>query len=116
AGYPTLYNFFNNASLALDNLSVFDWIESRIPGGHASAMGQLLDVAYTIEYGADTAVQSSLNLIYLLAFQSVPGDFRLFGRSNERYHLKGGNEGLPRAVASALPSGSIQSGTSLTQI
>ena len=27
-------------------LSVHDWIESRVPGGHASPLGQLLDVAY----------------------------------------------------------------------
>ena len=44
-------------------------------------MGQLLDVAYDIEYGARTTEQSSLNLIYLLAYQSTPGNFRMFGRS-----------------------------------
>jgi hypothetical protein len=32
-------------------------------------MGQLLDVAYNIEYGNVSTVQSSLNLIYLLGFQ-----------------------------------------------
>jgi monoamine oxidase len=104
AGYPTLYNSFTTAGAALGSMSVFDWIESRVPGGHSSAMGQLLDVAYNIEYGADTAVQSALNLIYLLGFQPDPGNFRMFGRSDERYHLAGGNEQLPRAIASELPS------------
>ena len=47
-------------------------------------MGKLLDVAYNIEYGAETLVQSSLNLIYLLAYQPDPGNFRMFGRSDER--------------------------------
>ena len=38
-------------------MSIYDWIESRVPGGHRSQFGQLLDVAYTIEYGADTSDQ-----------------------------------------------------------
>jgi monoamine oxidase len=116
AGYPTLYNYFTSAGAALDHLSVYDWIESRVPGGHASPMGQLLDVAYNIEYGANTDAQSALNLIYLLGFQSNPGNFSMFGRSDERYHLAGGNEQLPRAIAAALPSGSVQTGTALTTI
>jgi monoamine oxidase len=40
----------------------------------------------------------------------------MFGRSDERFHLAGGNEGLPRAIAESLPAGSIQTGTSLTAI
>ena len=54
AGYPTQYNAYTAEGQALDAMSVYDWIESRVPGGHASPMGQLLDAAYSIEYGADT--------------------------------------------------------------
>src|SRR5262249_41047291 len=107
AGFPTLWNNFTPAGAALDNLNVYDWIESRVPGAHQSSMGQLLDVAYNIEYGTDTILQSSLNLIYLIGYQPIPGNFRLFGRSDERYHLAGGNERLPCAIAAALPQASI---------
>ncbi len=116
AGYPTLYNSFTSAGLRLDNTSIYDWIETRVPGGHRSPMGQLLDVAYNIEYGADTAIQSSLNLIYLLAYQPIPGNFRMFGRSDERYHMSGGNEQLPRAIAQSLAPGAIQTRAALTAI
>ena len=116
APFPTLYNSFTSAGFALDHLSLFDWIETRVPGGHTSNMGQLLDVAYNIEFGNVTTEQSSLNLIYLLGFQPVPGEFRIFGTSNERYHLIGGNERLPKAMALALPAGSIQLNTALTGI
>ncbi len=116
AGYPTLYNAFSPAGYELDHRSVYDWIESRVPGGHRSPMGQLLDVAYNIEYGGETAVQSSLNLIYLLGFQPAPGNFRIFGRSDERYHLAGGNERLPVAIAAALPPGSVQTNSALRSI
>jgi monoamine oxidase len=79
-------------------------------------MGQLLDVAYNIEYGGETTDQSALNLIYLLAYQPIPGNFRMFGRSDERYHLRGGNDQLPRSIAEALPASSLRTGTALTAI
>src|SRR5882672_1842245 len=116
ASYPTLYNQFTQAGRDLDHMSLYDWIESRVPGGHASNMGQLLDVAYNIEYGNVTTQQSSLNLVYLLGFSPVPGNFSIFGASDERYHLVGGNERLPQAVAAALTAGTVQLNTALTGI
>jgi len=116
APFPTLYNSFTAGGLALDHLNLSDWIDQNVPGGHTSNMGQLLDVAYNIEFGANTNLQSSLNLIYLLAFQPVPGNFRIFGTSDERYHLTGGNQRLPQAIADSLPVGSVQLNTGLTAI
>ena len=34
-------------------MSVVDWIEESVPGGMGSRLGQLLDVTYNIEYGAE---------------------------------------------------------------
>jgi monoamine oxidase len=116
AGYPTLWNSSNDAGRALDHMSLYDWIESRVPGGHTSPMGQLLDVAYNIEYGDVTQVQSSLNLVYLLGFQANPGNFSIFGLSDERYHIVGGNERLPRAIAAALATGTVQLNTAMTAV
>jgi monoamine oxidase len=116
ASYPTLYNQFTQAGWDLDHMSLYDWIESRVPGGHSSSMGRLLDVAYNIEYGNVTTQQSSLNLVYLLGFSPVPGNFSIFGASNERYHLVGGNEVLPQAVHAALAGGTVQLNTALTGI
>jgi monoamine oxidase len=97
-------------------MSLFDWIESRVPGGHSSPMGKLLDVAYNEEYGAETNVQSSLNIVYLLGFQPSPGNFSIFGASDERFHIVGGNERLPQAIASALAPGSVLTGWRMTAI
>ena len=116
AGYPTHYNAYTQAGWDLDHMSLYDWIESRVPGGHISNMGQLLDVAYNIEYGNVTTQQSSLNIVYLLGFSPVPGNFSIFGASDERYHLVGGNERLPQAVAAALTAGTVQLNTALTGI
>ena len=110
ASYPTLYSSYTAAGYALDQMSVYDWIESRVPGGHGSDFGKLLDIAYNIEYGAETNVQSSLNLVYLLGYQASPGNFSMFGLSDERYHMVGGNQQLPTAIASWLGDKAVQTG------
>jgi monoamine oxidase len=105
APFPTLYNSFTEAGLDLDHMSLYQWIETRVPGGHRSRMGQLLDVAYNIEYGNVTTEQSALNIVYLL-FNT--DQFTVFGASDERFHIMGGNERLPKAIAASLPSGSVK--------
>src|SRR5947209_15601938 len=102
ASYPTTYLINRPDGIALDNISVYDWIERNVPGGHGSPMGQLLDVAYNIEYGAETNIQSSLNLVYLLGFNEKPGNFAIFGASNEKYHIVDGNQQLPEMIAANL--------------
>lgn len=116
AGYPTLYNDYTAAGRALDRMSVREWIASRVPGGHGSPLGKVLDVAYAIEYGADTHLQSALNLLYLLAYQPRPIAFASFGESDERYHIHGGNQQLPKAIAQSLPSGAVQKGYKLVKL
>ena len=114
AGYPTLYNFNKPAGYDLDHLSVYDWIETRVPGGHGSAFGRLLDVAYNEEYGAETNIQASLNLVYLLAYQPSPKGFAIFGVSDEQYHIAGGNQQLPERIAAALPD--VRTGMRMTAV
>ena len=105
APFPTLFDDFTASGEILSGTSVYDWIESRVPGGHTSPLGQILDAAYNIEYGADTTDQSALNLIYLLAFQPAPVAFSAFGESDERFHIRGGNQQLPAAIADHLGIG-----------
>ena len=116
ASYPTTYFVHTDAGIALDRMSVYEWIESRVPGGHASPFGQVLDVAYKIEYGAETDDQSALNLVYLLGYKSVPGNYMVFGASNERYHIVGGNALLPLAIRDALGPGTVKTAWRLESI
>lgn len=115
AGYPTRYDDFTPAGAELDHMSVYDWIESRVPGGHGSALGQLLDVAYNIEYGAETPRQASLNLLYLLGFQPDEDHLAVFGESDERFHIRGGNQRLPEAIADDLGD-SVRTGQRLCRL
>jgi monoamine oxidase len=114
ASYPTLWDNYTQRGYDLDHMSVTDYIKAYVPGGTASKLGQLLDVAYNIEYGAECTVQSSLNMLYLLAY-SGQGQLRIFGPSNEKYHVRGGNDQIPRLLADQLP-GQIHLGKAMSSI
>ncbi len=114
AGYPTTFDSSTQRGRELDRMSIVDWIEESVPGGMGSRLGQLLDVAYNIEYGAESSVQSSLNLLYLLGFAGQ-GQLRLFGKSNEKYHVRGGNDQIPARLGAALAA-QITTGAELIAI
>jgi len=114
ASYPTLYTSFTPRGFQLDHMSIAEWIDASIPGGRASRLGQLLETAYVIEYGAEAAEQSALNLIYLLGY-SGQGQLRIFGPSNEKYRVRGGNDQVAARLAAAL-SGQIVTGAPLVAI
>jgi monoamine oxidase len=115
ASYPTLWNNFTPRGFELDHMSIIDWLDETVPnGGSKSNLGRVLDIAYNIEYGAESSEQSSLNLLYLLAYIGQ-GQFRVFGPSNEKYHVSGGNEQIVTRLGQALGS-QISVGTALTAI
>ncbi|MEU9235943.1 flavin monoamine oxidase family protein [Streptomyces subrutilus] len=110
------WNSTTPAGTALDTMSLYQWIETRVPGGHTSRLGRFIDVAYTVEYGADTVDQSALALVLLMGYQPNPGHFNVWGLSNERYHVVGGNDRLPHAIFQALPAGSVLMGRELLAV
>jgi monoamine oxidase len=123
ASYPTLYNNSTPRGRVLDQMSITDYIEAYVPAsskgydvgpGMQSKLGQLLDVAYNIEYGAECTVQSSLNMLYLLAYRGQ-GQLRIFGPSNEKYHVRGGNDQITQVLAGVLAD-QIAYGMELTAI
>jgi monoamine oxidase len=100
----------------LNRMSVYDWIESRVPGGHASPLGALLDTAYYIELNSDTREQSALNLVYLLGYQPRWNELHMFGASDEKYHVRGGNQQIPLAISRFLPPRTVRTGMRMEAI
>jgi monoamine oxidase len=113
AGYPTTYLSSTARGRQLDQTSVAAYIDQVVPGGRGSPFGQLLDVAYNIEYGADTDQQSALNLLYLLGYSSPA--FDIFGESDERYKVAGGNDRVVSGLAAQVGS-QVTTGAELTAI
>ena len=111
APFPTLYNRYTPRGVQLDRMSIADWINESVPGGLQSRFGQLLDVAYNIEYGAETSRQSALNLLYLLGYSRLD-PLSLFGESDEKYHIHGGNDQVVSQLVAQLGS-QIVPGTAL---
>ena len=58
AGYPTTYSHFTEAGYRLDHLSVYDWIEQYVEGGHDAPLGIMLDTACNGYFGLDSQAQS----------------------------------------------------------
>lgn len=108
AGYPTTYNHYTATGHRLDHMSIYEWIEQYVPGGHAVPFGQLLDITYAGLYGVETKLQSALNLVYLLGSQPSVGHLNLAGSVQGRVKIAGGNQRLPAAIAHCLPDESIK--------
>jgi monoamine oxidase len=91
---------------ALDRMSITQWLDAQGAGGW---LRKLIEVAYTTEMGLDCERQSALNLITFLS----PGteQFRIFGDSDERFHVRGGNDrivqGLGRTLDDAIETGTV---------
>lgn len=114
AGYPTTFDSFTARGFELDHMSIADYLEETVPGGLGSKLGQLLDVAYNTEYGAETSDQSALNFLYLIGFTRQT-ELQLFGESDERFHVRGGNDLISDRLAERL-SGQITLGSQLVAV
>ncbi|WP_284036720.1 NAD(P)/FAD-dependent oxidoreductase [Neobacillus sp. 114] len=113
-GETTLYNHYTKRGYELDHLSVVDYINEIVPGGIQSKFGKLLEVAYTVENGADASLQSALNLLYMLGF-AQKDHFHIYGDSDESFHIRGGNDQLPTLLAENL-TGQIEFNSPLIKI
>ena len=99
-GAPTASNF-TPAERALDIMSLRQWLEAR---NAPPLIKKLLNVAYAIEYGLETDKISCLSFL-LFAKASRQSKLRLWGNfSDERYHVVGGNQQIPDAIAARLPN------------
>lgn len=104
------YTTFDEPTAAIDNLSITEYLET-IPT--STTLRQMLEVAYNAFYGLDANEQSSLNLIYVIGTE--PNTFELYGSSDERYRIIGGNSQIINGLANLL-QGSIETSTVLEAI
>ncbi len=86
------------AEAKFDRISISEYLRSRHVSGW---LKKLLEVAYLTEYGLECDQQSSLNLLYLIATEINDSKFELFGESDERYKISGGNDQLAQALFEA---------------
>ncbi len=104
--WPEEITYNDGADLArdVDALSVSDWFDRN---GVDGWLRRLLDVAYTTEMGLECAEQTALNLLTFIGHE--PGSFEIFGESDERYHVRGGNDLVVKGLAQRL-DGAVNTG------
>jgi monoamine oxidase len=110
-GAPTVSYKAPANGRALVTLTLAEWLEGL---GAPAWFRRLLEVAYVTEYGLEAAEQSALNLLLLMG--PPPTDFRAFGDSDERYHVRGGNDLLVRGLVDRVGEQAIQTGAVLEAI
>jgi monoamine oxidase len=98
------------AAVALDRMSITQWLDGA---GASGWFRRLIDVAYTTEYGLPPDRQSALN--FLLLIDPEPEPFRIFGVSDERYHVHEGNDLIVRTLGERLGD-AIETNTVLESI
>ncbi len=99
-----------NGAQALDRLSIAEWLDRA---GVSGWMRSLLEIGYTTEYGMEADRQSALN--FLLMIDPEPDPFRIYGDSDERFHVRGGNDLVVSTLAKALQS-RIETGSVLEAV
>lgn len=82
---------------ALDRESMTAWLDRQ---GASGWLRRLIEVAYTTEMGLECTEQSALNFLTFID----PGTeaFRIFADSDERFHVRGGNDLIVQALGRKL--------------
>ena len=105
---PTYRN--PSGAQSLDRITIAAWLDGV---GASGWIRELLDVAFTSEYGMALDEQSALNMLTML---TVRGDsLEMYGASDERFHVHEGNDTIPLTLARYLGD-AIETGTVLESV
>jgi len=122
APWPTTYDKHTAWGWRWDHTPAPEWIDANIPGGLDSDFGKLCVSVLLDEYGGPVGEQSALNLVYLLGMDgSAPsghqpkGSPQLSG-TDEKWHIRGGNDQLISGLIDRLPPGTVHLGERLTAV
>ena len=91
----------NRAARSLDAISMAQWIDKYVPGGRTSRFGRLLANAFAEEFAVEVGQLSAINLVLALA-PSPRNAFAAYAASDQRYHVRGGNDQVAHRMAGLL--------------
>lgn len=91
-------NYKSSALIALDKLSLDEYLQKI---GISGWLYELIKISYTSEMGLESDVQNCLAFISLLDSNYENG-FDIYGESDERYKVIGGNQKVVDALANTL--------------
>lgn len=117
----------SSGTVTADTFTAFDaqldhtTLEAYLNGGGPTGVAcspiarAAIGAAYLAEYGRVLSEQSALNFLFF-AKASRQSKYEPFGNSDERYHVREGNDRIVAGLRASLSSGQIQPGMKLTAI
>lgn len=96
----------------LDIMPLSTYIQSLPCAGW---LKDLFVAAFVAEYGLDCEEQSTLNMLDMIDTNTDEG-FKVFGSSDERYRIKGGNSQIINKLANKIGNEKIEKGFKVTEI
>jgi monoamine oxidase len=115
APYVQTYDANTPAGIALDHMTVDEWLDANVPGGLSSRFAKLMQGNVVAEYGMDSDQQSALNLVYLLGWNAQNSLDPVNG-SDERFAVEGGNDQIVSRMLDELPAGTVKLDHALTAV
>ncbi|MET0782497.1 MAG: NAD(P)/FAD-dependent oxidoreductase [Microbacterium sp.] len=115
APYCQTYDAHTAAGVALDRMTVDEWLAANIPGGLSSRFAKLMQADVMAEYGLEPHEQSALNLVYLLGWNAQNSLSPING-ADEKYSVRGGNDQLVTRMLDELPSSAVRYGHRLIAV
>jgi monoamine oxidase len=100
---PAYFDFENYtpAVSMFDSMSIAAYFASLgMPA--SSFLRKGLEVAYNTEYGREVNDQSAINFLFLFSVKPDKGTYQIFGASDERYKIEGGNQRITDALFNAV--------------
>jgi monoamine oxidase len=122
APWPTLHNRHTAWGWRWDHMPATQWIEENVRAGLESDFGRLCIAVLLDEYGGPPEEQSALNLIYLLGlYDSSPSGLQprrhpQLSGTDEKWHIRGGNDQLISGLVGRLPDGTVRLGERLVAL
>jgi monoamine oxidase len=104
------YKSKNPRAIQLDRLSIAAYLQQYCPD---PLLRKFIKVAYLNEFGLEVDRQSAINLLSLIGKKT--DKIEIFGESDQRYHIRGGNQQITNKLAQKL-SDRIETNTALESI
>jgi monoamine oxidase len=104
------YKSKNRRAIQLDRTSITEYLDRYCPD---PILRRFIEVAYTNEYGVEVSRQSAINLLLLIGKE--PDKIEIFGTSDQRYQIRGGNQQIVDRLAAKFRD-RIETNTQLESI
>jgi monoamine oxidase len=110
-----LHSYSNGHARDFDRRSAGDWIAQNVRRSR-SRLGELMREYLSEEFGLDAARLTATDLLYLTEGPDRGRDPAASDPSDERFHVRGGNDLMTRGIVDRLPEESLHLDAPLTAL